>query len=75
MSFLKEYTDLFPEGIWNCLFPEGPEALKEIICFRFLKEINGIFLIETHDIRFIMFYKKLMPLEYLKMFNSNKNKV
>ena len=24
MSFVKEYTNLFPEGICNCLFPEGP---------------------------------------------------
>ena len=27
---MKEYTDLFPEEISNCLFPEGPKALKEI---------------------------------------------
>ena len=37
---------------------EGSEALKEIICFRSLKEINCIFLIKTHDIRFIIYYKK-----------------
>ena len=27
MSYLKEYTNFFPEqGIWNSLFPEEPEA-------------------------------------------------
>ena len=56
MSFVKEYTHLFPEGIWNCLFPEGPKALKEISFYRFLKEINCIFLIKTHDIRFIIYF-------------------
>ena len=54
MSFVKEYTHLFPKVIWNCLFPEGPKALKEISCYRSLKEINGIFLIKIHDIRFII---------------------
>ena len=39
MSFVKEYTHLYPEGIWNCLFPEGPKTLKEINCYRFLKLI------------------------------------
>ena len=30
MSFVKQYTNLFPEGSWNCLFPEGPETQKGI---------------------------------------------
>ena len=55
MSFVKKYTDLFPEGIWNCLFPEGSQALQEISCYRSLQEINCIFLMKTHDIRFIMY--------------------
>ena len=69
MSFVKEYTNLFPEGIWNCLFPEGPKALKEISCYRFLKEINCIFLIKTHDIRFIIyaFMKKNIEIISLSM--------
>ena len=25
MNFLGEYTDLFPEGLENSLFPEGPD--------------------------------------------------
>ena len=45
MSFVKEYTNLFNEG---------PKSPKEISCFRFLKEINCIFLIKTHDVRFII---------------------
>ena len=36
-SFVKEYTNLFPEEVWNCLFPEGSETPKGKICFRFLK--------------------------------------
>ena len=51
---MKENTDLFPKGILNSLFLEGPKALKEIICSRFLKEINCIILIKIHDIKFIL---------------------
>ena len=54
VSFSKEYTDLFPEGSKNSIFPEGqspegnmmfsdPEGNK--IC---------IFLKETHNIQFII---------------------
>ena len=69
MSFVKEYTNLFPEGISNCLFPEELKALKEISCYRFLKEINCIFLIKTHDIRFIIyaFMKKIIEIISLSM--------
>ena len=59
MSFVKEYTNLFPEGICNCLFPEGPKALKEISFYRSLKEINCMFLIKIHDNRFIMYFIKM----------------
>ena len=55
MSFREGiYTIYFLKGSKKCLFPEGPKALKEINSFRFLKEINCIFLNKTHDIKFIM---------------------
>ena len=54
MSFVKEYTDLLPEGPSSCLSPEGPQALKVTNWKRYLKVTNCIFLNKTHDIKFIM---------------------
>ena len=51
---MKEYTDLFPGGISNCLFPEGPKGPEGNKQLRSLQEINSIFLNKTHDIQFIM---------------------
>ena len=50
---MKEYTDLFPEGIptvcfWRAWGPAGKKQLES------LKEINSIFLNKNHDIQFIM---------------------
>ena len=56
MGFVKEYTDLFPKGIWNCLFSEGPKALKEISCCRSWRKQICIFLIKTHDIRLLCIF-------------------
>ena len=44
-------TKLFPKGIWNCLFLEGPKALKGMSCFKSTKEINEakIKRIKIHD--------------------------
>ena len=54
MSFVKEYTDLSPEGSSSCLSPEEPGALKVTNWKRYLKVTNCIFVNKTHDIKFIM---------------------
>ena len=56
MSFVKEYTNVFPAWICNCLLPYWPKALKKIRLYRCIKEINRILLIKTHDIKFVMYF-------------------